>query len=295
MGKIKSLLHHPTRYGCHRHIMPQSLLQLTLRPQPAQQWSVILLAGSRPKGDPLAHHFGLPTKALVPVAGRPMISHVLDNLLAVEAVASVTVLAQDCGPIAAHPRLSVTLADERITTAQSSDGIACSIAALIEERKLEWPILITTADHPLLSTAMIVHFLAASVDCDLSVGLVSRQVAERVTDPSKRTWLLFRDDAVSGANLFALKSDAVLPALRYWSSLERHRKRPWRMAAKLGPILLLQVILRQLTLDSAFAKAGERLGVKARAIRLPFPYAAVDVDKIADHAEVDAVLSSRKS
>lgn len=258
------------------------------------EWSVILLAGSRPGGDPLAKHFNAPTKALVPLGGRPMIAHVLDTLLAVPAVGSITVLAQDPQTICDHPQLRNHFANSRLTIAGSTDGIASSIAHHISTDAQPWPVLVTTADHPLLSVAMLDHFMTCSAECDIAIGLVSKATLAEESDPAQRTWLKFRDDAVSGANLFALRSPAVMEALRYWASLERHRKKPWRMAARLGPSLLFDVLLRRLSLDQAFDRAGQRLGVKAKAVRLPFPLAAVDVDKLSDHSEVEMILAKRQ-
>lgn len=241
----------------------------------------------------MARHFGAQTKALIPLCGQPMIKHVIENLLSVDTVTSVTVMAQDPEPIRQHPDLQGVFANPRLRVACSTDGIAGSIAGLIANEGQPWPILVTTADHPLLDRPMIEHFLSESAQIDVAVGLVSRETLATVADTSQRTWLSFRDDAVSGANLFALNSPAVIEALHYWSALERHRKRPWRMAAKLGPSLLFNVLLRRLSLDEAFDRAGARLGVRAKAVRLPFPLAAVDVDKLSDHSEVEAILTRR--
>lgn len=260
-----------------------------------ESWTVILLAGSRPGGDPLSAHFGVSTKALIPLGGRAMIAHVLENLLSVPAVASVTILSQDPERIMSHADILPLLKDGRVSGAKSTDGIANSVASHLETLDQPWPVLLTTADHPLLDRPMIEHFMSESRQSEVAVGLVSRSTLSRIADPTKRTWLKFRDDAVSGANLFALRSPAVMEALRYWSSLERHRKQPWRMAAKLGPALLFNVLLRRLTLDEAFDRAGARLNVQAKAVRLPFPLAAVDVDKVSDHAQVETILAQRRT
>ena len=45
--------------------------------------ATLVLAGSRPGSDPLLTGTGLPSKALLPIAGRPMLAHVLAALEAV--------------------------------------------------------------------------------------------------------------------------------------------------------------------------------------------------------------------
>ena len=59
------------------------------------RWTAFLLAGSRPKGDPLAQSMMLGHKALIPVAGEPMVLRPLRALLDSPEVANIIVLTQD--------------------------------------------------------------------------------------------------------------------------------------------------------------------------------------------------------
>ena len=45
-----------------------------------QRVATLVLAGSRPGSDPLLEGTGLPSKALLPIAGKPMLAHVLEAL-----------------------------------------------------------------------------------------------------------------------------------------------------------------------------------------------------------------------
>jgi hypothetical protein len=98
----------------------------------------------------------------------------------------------------------------------------------------------------------------------------------------RRTWLKFRDGRYSACNLFLLRTPEALSAVRLWRTVEAHRKKPWRVAAILGPGMLLGYGLGLLSLDSAVRRLGRKAGVKAAAVRTPFGLAAVDVDKPAD-------------
>ena len=59
------------------------------------RWTAFLLAGSRPKGDPLAQSMMLGHKALIPIAGEPMVLRPLRALLASPEVGNIIVLTQD--------------------------------------------------------------------------------------------------------------------------------------------------------------------------------------------------------
>ncbi len=79
----------------------------------------------------------------------------------------------------------------------------------------------------------------------------------------------FRDGRYSGCNLFFLRSDRALAAIALWRQVEAHRKRPWRIAALLGPGMLVRYLLGLLTLDEAVLRLGRKAGLKAAAVRSP--------------------------
>jgi hypothetical protein len=158
-------------------------------------------------------------------------------------------------------------------------------------RQKSWPILVTTADHVLLDSPMLDWFLTHCDDCDVAVGVADRAVAAAEALDGGRTWLHFSDGDITGANLFAFNGPRVLSGLEYWRHLETHRKKPWRMAWELGPWLLLRMVFKRLSLDEGFSAIGRKLGLKVRAVRIPYARAGVDVDKYADHVLVEALLA----
>jgi hypothetical protein len=154
-------------------------------------------------------------------------------------------------------------------------------------------LLVTTADHALLTPEMVEFFLAGAMGADLSFGLVERKLVEQVHPETKRTWLRLGDGDYSGANLFALASPASREALAFWSRVEKDRKKALRLISYFGPVLLLRALTRTIKLDVALAKIGKRMGLRLNAVRLPFPEAAIDVDKPADVELAEAILASR--
>ena len=260
-------------------------------PQRAVRWKAVLLAGDRPGGDPLARQFAVSSKSLVPVAGKPMLGHVLDALVAHPRIGEVLVLAQYPEALFGHPALIRHGHDPRVRLVRSGRSIAASLAATL--RDSDWPVLVTTADHVLLDSPMLDWFLSHSDNCDVAVGVADRRVAAAEALDGGRTWLRFSDVDVTGANLFAFHNARVFAGLEYWQHLESHRKKPWRMAWELGPLLLLRLVFRRLSLDEGFAAIGRRLGLKTRAVRIPYARAGVDVDKYADHVLVEGLLAGQ--
>ena len=249
--------------------------------------TALLLAGRRPGVDPLAATRGETLKALIPVAGTPMVARVAATLLASE-VGQVRVMTQDVDPIAA-----VLPADPRIAFLQSGSGIASSIAAALKSGAAPFPLFVTTADHALLRPETIAEFLRGAQGADVAVGVVERAVVEKRFPQTKRTWLRFRHGDWTGANLFYFASPAALPVIETWASVEQDRKKGWKLIARFGIGLLLCALTRTITLHDAVAKAGRRMGANVRMVGLSDPLAAVDVDKVSDLELAEAVLEGR--
>jgi GTP:adenosylcobinamide-phosphate guanylyltransferase len=251
-------------------------------------WTAFLLAGSRPSGDPLAKSMMIGHKALIPIAGEPMVMRPLRALLASPEVANVIVLTQD--PADLRPVLPD---DDRISIRSSSGTIAQTISQQLADRAAQFPILVATADHALLDPAMVAEFTAKAEGADLAVAVVeSRNLLARFPQ-SKRTWLSFKGGRYSGANLFSFSSPKVLPAVGRWGAVEQDRKKGWRLLWALGPALLLGAVLKLRTVQQTASTIGRKLDLDIRIIEMSNPMAAIDVDKPADLALVEDIVAGR--
>jgi len=250
--------------------------------------TAVVMAGSRSGGDPFARAHGTDLKPLIPVAGEPMVRRPVTALLASECVARLLVLSQQPERIGA-----VLPADPRLTVARSDDTIAATVLALIDEPATQWPLLITTADHALLTPAILQEFVTKAEGRDLAIGVVERGTLMQRLPQSRRTWIRFRGGAYTGANLFLLGSRKARPAIELWRSVEQDRKRGWRLLAGFGPAVLLGAVLRLRTLDQTVTALGRKLGPTIHAVELSDPLAAVDVDKEEDLQLVESILAGR--
>ena len=250
--------------------------------------TAVVLAGSRPGGDPFAQAYGTDLKALIPVAGTPMVQRPVAALLASDRVDTIHVLAQQPERIR-----EVLRSDSRLSVEQSGDTIAATLEAFCFDPNMRWPVLVTTSDHALLTPEMVGEFLASAEVSDVAIGLVSRDVMLNRFPQAQRTWLKFRGGAYSGANLFLLGGPEVRTVLELWRSNEQNRKKSWRMLFTLGFVGFLGAALRLRTLQQTLDGIGRKLGLKIRAVEMSDPLAAIDVDKPADHELVTSILEGR--
>jgi GTP:adenosylcobinamide-phosphate guanylyltransferase len=248
--------------------------------------AVLVLAGQRPEGDPMAEAAGIRLKALLPVGGRPMLERVVDALRSSRGIGAVTVSIPE-------PAAVGNLPVEAVPTETTP---SLSVLAAID--RLPSPLLITTADHALLTPEMVERFAADAAaldDADLVVGMVERRIIEAAEPGSRRTYWRFKDGAYSGANLFYLRNPRARAAVAFWRRVETDRKRPWKIVTAFGPGLLLGYLFGRLTLERAMEHASGRLGCRVRGVALPFAEAAIDVDKPADLVVVERLLEARKA
>ena len=252
------------------------------------KYTAIVLAGSRPGRDAFAERYGTDLKALIPVGGEPMVRRPVRALTQSAAVGRVILLSQSPDRIAA-----AVDPDKRVESRESQGTIAETLLRLCDDAATEWPLLVTTADHALLDPAMVDEFAGRAGGADIAIGVVERATLLRRFPEAQRTWLKFRRGAYTGANLFVLSSPAVRPAIELWRSVEQDRKKAWRVLSLLGPVTLLSIALRLVSLDEVMKQLGVRLGLDVRSVVLANPLAGVDVDKPADHALVEAILAGQ--
>ena len=252
------------------------------------KYTAILLAGSRPGRDHFAAQFGTDMKALIAIAGEPMVRRPVRALLGSDCISHVIILSQAPDRIAA-----VVPSDPRVTFGRSSGTIAETLLETLSDRKMSWPLLVTTADHALLDPAMVDEFASGAAGADVAIGVVEKGNLLARLPGTERTWLKFRKGAYTGANLFALRSPAVRPAIELWQSVEQDRKKAWRVVLMLGPVTLLLAGLRLLSIEDVLRRLGKKLGLSVKAVRLSDPLAGVDVDKPADHSLTEAILKGK--
>ena len=251
-------------------------------------WTALLLAGSRPGGDPLTRSFGIDYKPLIPIEGEPMILRPLRALLASPSVGEVRLLTQDPARIA-----EVLPSATRAVVERSQSTIASTLASICADPATRFPLLVTTADHALLTPKMIADFIAGSDGCDISVAFVeSRPLLTRFPD-AQRTWLRFGRGKYSGANLFALNTPKAAIAIERWRAIEQDRKKGWRVLLQLGLPLFLGAVLRVRDIQQTAAGLGRKLGIVIKPVVMDDPLAAIDVDKPADYSLVEAILAGR--
>ena len=256
----------------------------------AKNWTAIVLAAGRGPNDPMAKAYGVSHKCTLPVNGVPMLQRVVNALQQSQSIASIAISIES--PAIAGEALAKKEFGIAVIPSESSAPLSAIVAI---KKHATFPVLVTTADHALLTPEMIDYFCeeAERNGADFSAGLASAEVILAAYPQSVRTFFRFGEDRVSGCNLFAISNENGLRILEKWRYLEQSRKKPWRLVAAFGPLALIRFVLGTLSLDGVFRIVSNRLGLTAKPILLPFAEAAIDVDKPSDLELAEAILKLR--
>jgi GTP:adenosylcobinamide-phosphate guanylyltransferase len=262
----------------------------------AAPFTALVLAGSRGPDDPVAKAAGVAHKCLVPVAGVPMAVRVVEALAACPAVDRIAIALEDPALVDELPGLRPLIAAGRCALLATAATPSLSVQRALDELPVPLPLLVTTGDHPLLTPEMVEHFGAAAraTGADLVAGLTPAAAIRKAYPDAQRTYLRFRDERYSGANLFAVLRPEGRRAVAFWRRVEQERKRPWRLVRAFGWRPLVAYLLGRLTLDDAMARASSIVGARIAAVVLPFAEAAIDVDKPADLELVERILARQR-
>jgi hypothetical protein len=238
----------------------------------------LVTAGGIPQPDEPLYSFshGDP-KALIDVAGKPMVQWVLDALSDAKQVDNVIVigLSQKSGLSCKKPTHYVSNQGRMLA------NIVAGVNKSLELDPKTKYVLVVSADIPALKSDMVDWLVNTAMETkdDLYYGICPREVMETRFPGSNRTYTRLRDIDLCGADINITHVRMATEHLDLWESLIGNRKSPLRQAATIGFDTLFQVATRSITLDQLVEKVCRRIGISGRAIIWDHAEPCMDVDK----------------
>jgi GTP:adenosylcobinamide-phosphate guanylyltransferase len=261
----------------------------------ATPFAAVVLAGDRSSGDPVARAAGVSSKSLTPVGGRPMVLRVLDALEAAGETEEIVLCGPDKSAIEQDKELPGRIGSGKVRWLQSQATPSSSTYHAMETLPDRTPVLVTTADHALLTAEMVDCFCAEARETggDIVVGLALLDLVLTAYPNTKRTAIQLRDGAYCSCNLFAFLTPRSRIAAEFWRKVESQRKKTLRVIAGFGWFNLLVYLLKRPSLKEGLERISQRIGLRAGAVLLPFPEAAVDVDTLNDWKLAESIVAGQ--
>jgi GTP:adenosylcobinamide-phosphate guanylyltransferase len=258
------------------------------------EFTAVILAADRNADDPLVQASNACCKALVEVDGIPMLQRVVAALEDSEHVDNILLSGPAREQLASNEFLENALSKGQISWLAPQNSPSNSAYQAMLSLPQQRPVLVTTADHPLLTAEITDYFLgkALTTGADVAVGVIAfAAIVEKFPNATKTVTRL-RDGGYCGCNLFAFLTEQSHRVAAAWRKVEQQRKNPLRVVSQLGWWSVLRYLLGRMTLDQALAELSERLKVRIKPVHLPFPEAAIDVDSIADQRLVEEITGT---
>lgn len=238
----------------------------------------IVVAGGIPlPEDPLYTYTLGNSKALLDIAGKPMVQWVLDALSSAKSIENVIV-------IGLSAKSGVTCA-KPLHFLPNQGRMLSNIVTGVEKSQELSPqneyVMIVSSDVPGIKAEMIDWLAETCLQThdDLYYGVVPREVMEARYPNSKRTFTRLKGMEVCGADVNVTHVNMAHEHLDTWQQLIGNRKNPLLQARVIGLDTLFQLLFRQLTINDIIERVMARIGVRGRAIIWEHAEAGMDVDK----------------
>jgi GTP:adenosylcobinamide-phosphate guanylyltransferase len=261
-----------------------------LEPIPA-----IVLAGRRGgTQDELARGAGVTHKCLVPVAGKPLIAHVIESLAASDAVSGVHVAIEDEGLLAAVPAAAALRSAGRLEVLPVSLNLVESVRTALE--RTGFPAFVTTADNALLSNEALTQARLAAQErsLDLTIAFARERDVLAAHPKGQLRFYRFADDAYSNCNLFLFSHASASAAIDAFREGGQFAKHPGRILRAFGLRNLIAFRLGLRSLDATLGALSRRFGARIGAVALADGATAIDVDNERTRQIAESLLLARR-
>jgi CTP:molybdopterin cytidylyltransferase MocA len=252
--------------------------------------AVVTAGQSAEEDNPLAEYTQAKSKALIPIAGKPMITYVVDALAESRYIQHIVVVALD-------PAAEVQFAAP-VDYLPDAGGLLANTEAGIRHAQTHYPdieaVLLSGCDVPTITPAIVDDFIEECfrTDHDLYYSIVERSVMEMRFPGSNRSYVHLRDGDFAGGDIMLFRTNTAFSQRDLWQRLSKARKNALRQASMLGTGIFLKLLTRRLTIAQAEQHAYKVFNLCGRAV----PFCAevgMDVDKPHQLEIVRAELEGR--
>ncbi|MBI4769468.1 MAG: nucleotidyltransferase family protein [Chloroflexi bacterium] len=256
------------------------------------QIDAVVTAGGIPAPDePLYPFTQGKSKAMLAVAGKPMVQWVLDALSGSPNVRRVAIVGLS-GEEGLHYARTLGFVPNQ---GDMLHNIRAGAEWVLGQDRSATHVLIVSSDIPTI-TPQCVDWLvetALTTDHDLYYTLVPQETMEKRFPGSKRTYTRLKEMTVCGGDMNLAKAALIAGETDLWNQIIAARKSALKQASLVGLEPLLLLLTRRLTIERAERIVQKRLSIRGKALPSPYAELGMDVDKPRQLELVSADLASR--
>jgi hypothetical protein len=218
-------------------------------------------------------------KALLDIAGKPMIQWVLDALSEAKTIDNIIVVG-----LTEKAGLTCKKSIHYISNqGRMLDNFRAGVHKSLELNKKTKHVLMVSSDIPAITSEIVDWVVNTSMktDDDIYYNIIQREVMEKRFPGSNRTYTRLKDMDVCGGDMNVARAKLVVTEDEngLWEKISNARKSPIKQAALIGFDTLFLLLFRQLTLEKAVEKITNKLDITGQAIVCPYAEVGMDIDK----------------
>ena len=253
----------------------------------------VVTAGGIPQpGEPLYEFTRGKSKALLDIAGKPMIQWVLEALDGAASIQRVVVIGLGPESGMSSKKLVTFLPNQ----GGMVDNIRTGVFKVLDFNPEAHHVLMVSSDIPGITPQMVDWVISAAMQTDQDVyyNVIPREEMEKVFPESRRSFTHLKGQDVCGGDMNIIRSSMVTSNEEIWQELVASRKNVFKQAALIGYDTLFLLLLRRLTIDDAVKRVARRLNITGQAVVCPYAEVGMDVDKPHQLEMMRAYLERRK-
>ena len=217
-------------------------------------------------------------KAMVDIAGKPMVQWVLDALSDSRSVDNIIIvgLTEKSGLSCGKKLFYIPNQGRMVENLQAGGRKVREM-----NKKAEY-VLIVSSDIPAITGEMVDWVVETAMQTRLDVyyNLIQRQVMEKRFPGCKRTWTKLKGMEVCGGDMNVGRVKTLVGEdTDMWEKITDARKSPLKQAALIGFDTAFLLLTGKLTLEKAESSIMKRLNITGKAFVCPYAEVGMDVDK----------------
>ncbi|HXW01636.1 MAG TPA: nucleotidyltransferase family protein [Anaerolineae bacterium] len=254
--------------------------------------AIITAGGISADDDPLYARTGVAKKALIPLAGQPMINWVFEALAGSGLIDHLVI-------VGLRPD-EVTFGKPSIHFIPSRDGLLDNVLAGVDKIREVSPaakkILLCSSDIPLITPEIVRGFVeeCGLQEADIYYAIVEEKTMEARFPGSKRTFVPFKGGRYTGGDVFLVDLAAAKGNVELFRALTGSRKNYLAQAQMLGFGFIIRFLLRLMTVHEAAERTRQRMNLNARVVVTRFAELGMDLDKPHQYDLIKADLEKLK-
>ena len=232
------------------------------------------------------------SKALLPIAGKPMVQWTLDAVAKTEEIDNVII-------IGINKTHNLTCGTKKIYYLDSGQSIfdnaqsGCQLALQLNPTANQ--VLWISADLPLIKSHMLEWFIdtVQTSKHELYYQIIDKIIMEKTFPKSRRTYTTLKNKVICGGDVSVVDPHIAANIHPAFKKISAARKSVLKQAGLVGIWPLILMLTKQMTTEKAEQLIRDRLNLDGVFINTPYAEMGMDVDKPAQYQIAQELLQVR--